>query len=39
MGALNFWVPSEDYGIVEITHLSLLHTIVSVPDLGEGPEW
>jgi D-sedoheptulose 7-phosphate isomerase len=33
MGALNFWVPSGDYGIVEITHLALLHAIVSVPKL------
>jgi D-sedoheptulose 7-phosphate isomerase len=33
MGALNFWVPSGDYGIVEITHLTLLHAIVSVPTL------
>ena len=29
MGDLNFYVPSEDYGIVEISHLSLLHSIVS----------
>lgn len=31
-GDINFWVPSADYGIVELTHLSLLHSIVSVPD-------
>ena len=29
-GDLNFWVPSGDYGIVELTHLTLLHSIVSV---------
>jgi phosphoheptose isomerase len=29
-GDLNFWVPSADYGIVELTHLTLLHSIVSV---------
>jgi D-sedoheptulose 7-phosphate isomerase len=33
MGKLNFWVPSGDYGVVEITHLSLLHSIVSVKRL------
>ena len=31
MGHMNFYVPSDDYGIVEITHLALLHSIVSVP--------
>ncbi len=29
-GALNFYVPSCDYGIVEIAHLTLLHSIVSM---------
>lgn len=30
LGDLNFYVPSTDYGLVEVTHLSLLHAIVSV---------
>jgi len=29
-GRLNFYVPSGDYGLVELTHLCLLHAIVSV---------
>ena len=29
-GDINFWVPSGDYGLVEITHLSLLHSITSI---------
>jgi len=29
-GRLNFYVPSGDYGLVEITHLCLLHSVVSV---------
>lgn len=33
MGDLNFFVPAADYGLIEITHLSLLHTITSVPQL------
>lgn len=28
MGELNFIVPSEDYGIVEIAHLSLIHSVI-----------
>lgn len=32
MGGMNFYVPAADYGIVELTHASLLHSIVSVPD-------
>jgi len=27
-GDINFWVPSEDYGHVEITHLAILHSMV-----------
>lgn len=34
MGDLNFYVPAADYGLIEITHLSLLHTITSVPQLS-----
>jgi len=30
LGDVNFWVPSGDYGLIEITHLSILHSIVSV---------
>lgn len=30
MGDLNFWVPSMDYGIVELTHSILLHAVASV---------
>lgn len=33
MGDLNFFVPANDYGLIEIAHLSLLHTITSIPDL------
>lgn len=29
-GVLNFYVPCGDYGLVELTHLSLLHSVVSV---------
>lgn len=29
-GNMNFWVPAKDYGIVEVAHLILLHSIVSV---------
>lgn len=29
-GNVNFWVPALDYGIVELSHLMLLHAIVSV---------
>lgn len=28
-GNINFYVPSDDYGIVEIAHLTLLHSMVS----------
>ena len=28
LGALNFYVPSHAYGIVEVTHLSLLHAML-----------
>jgi D-sedoheptulose 7-phosphate isomerase len=30
-GNVNLWVPANDYGIVELAHLALLHAIVSVP--------
>jgi len=29
-GRLNFYVPADDYGLVELTHLCLLHSVVSV---------
>jgi D-sedoheptulose 7-phosphate isomerase len=29
-GSLSFFVPASDYGIVELSHLALLHSIVSV---------
>jgi D-sedoheptulose 7-phosphate isomerase len=29
-GDFNYWVPSADYGIVELTHLSLLHSMVDI---------
>lgn len=29
-GRLNFYVPSGDYGLVELTHLAILHSVVSV---------
>jgi D-sedoheptulose 7-phosphate isomerase len=28
MGHVNFWVPSKDYGIVEIAHMTLIHSLV-----------
>lgn len=30
MGDLNFWVPREDYGLVESAHFFLLHTIIDL---------
>ena len=33
LGDLNFWVPSSDYGLVEMAHFFLLHTIVDTWDL------
>lgn len=30
MGNLNFYTPAADYGLVELTHFTLLHSIVSV---------
>lgn len=30
MGDLNFYTPAGDYGLVELTHFTLLHSIVSV---------
>ena len=30
MGLLNFYTPASDYGLVELTHFVLLHSIVSV---------
>jgi len=32
-GSVNFYVPANDYGLIEITHLSILHAITSVPNL------
>lgn len=29
-GYMNFYIPSEDYGVIEISHLCLLHSIASV---------
>ena len=29
LGDINFFVPSHDYGVVEITHLSILHSMVT----------
>ncbi len=29
-GLLSFFIPSKDYGLVELSHLALLHSIVSV---------
>lgn len=29
-GDLNFYVPCDDYGLVELSHLALLHSVVSV---------
>lgn len=30
LGHMNYWVPSADYGIVELTHLTLLHAMVDM---------
>lgn len=30
MGSMNFYTACSDYGLVELTHLSLLHSIVSI---------
>jgi len=30
LGDLNYWVPSADYGLVELTHLTLLHAMADV---------
>lgn len=30
LGHVNFWVPSNKYGIVEIAHLALLHSMVDL---------
>ena len=30
LGMLNFYTPAADYGLVELTHFALLHSIVSV---------
>lgn len=30
-GTLNFYVPCVEYGLVELSHLTLLHSIISVP--------
>jgi len=35
LGDANFYVPSHDYGIVEIAHLTILHAILDI-DLGWG---
>ena len=32
MGRVNFYVPSRDYGHVEITHLAILHSMVWTHD-------
>jgi D-sedoheptulose 7-phosphate isomerase len=29
-GMINFWVPAKDYGIVELAHLTILHSVISV---------
>lgn len=31
-GNVNFYVPCADYGLVELAHLALLHSVVSVPE-------
>lgn len=36
LGDFNFWVPSADYGLVELSHLSLLHAVASVPTIEEA---
>jgi D-sedoheptulose 7-phosphate isomerase len=28
-GHMNYWVPSNNYGVVEISHLAILHGIVN----------
>lgn len=31
-GHLNFWIPREDYGLVETAHFFLLHTVIDLWD-------
>ena len=33
MGDVNYYVPSKNYGVVEITHLAILHAIANPGDL------
>lgn len=35
MGDFNFWCPSSDYGLVELSHLTLLHAMVSIQSQEE----
>jgi len=28
MGDINYWVPSHNYGVVEVSHLAILHSVV-----------
>lgn len=30
LGKLNFWVPAEEYGFVELTHIALLHGVLDL---------
>jgi len=35
LGDFNFWCPSSDYGLVELTHLTLLHAMVGITSMDE----
>jgi D-sedoheptulose 7-phosphate isomerase len=42
LGDLNFWIDSNDYGLVETAHFFLLHTIVDTCKTKSGirlPDW
>ena len=36
LGELNFWVPTDSYGHVEITHLALCHAVVDAIMVGRS---
>jgi len=36
LGELNFWVPTDSYGHVEITHLALCHAVVDAIMAGRS---
>ena len=37
MGDINIYVPSDNYGYVEILHLTFLHTVLDIAMFGKAP--